>query len=472
MSDTGRDGKPPAQDGENRGMAVRKVAVLDGDGPAVQRKMPPLRRDAPAPADSETDATADPARRAGKYAVLEVPAFDGEQMTSYLRLGAEPRDRAEPGEDLERMLSTFLDDERIRDPQATPIPDRLAETARLHTKGGWRDHSDGNRITTTRGDKIEVIRGNYKILVLGRQDDPAGGTGWDLSGGHIEGVNGGVGGMTQIDWVQTFDGTWRVRETSEKGDTISTQHGNSVSTSYGDIMDSTTGSESGVFTAEDGSTLDTNPVITDRTWAKSISSFTGSAASPVPLVSDETWVQAMASKTNVDEMTDDTTVNTSMSSATTVNGTMTDTTMVNGSMTSSTTVSGSMVDNTTVGSMQSMTHAETMTDITIAGSVTSVNLAGSTTDLTVGATTSLTVGAVADLTIGAMFELTLALMTEITVGGTLEIKLAGEKDIDLGEKLGLKASKKEVTGSTTTVTGDYKVTAGAVLMTAGAYNFN
>jgi hypothetical protein len=49
---------------------------------------------------------------------------------------------------------------------------RQAETLRLLTKGGWWDHSDGNRITTTAGDKLEVIQGNYKIMVLGRQPAP------------------------------------------------------------------------------------------------------------------------------------------------------------------------------------------------------------------------------------------------------------------------------------------------------------
>lgn len=49
---------------------------------------------------------------------------------------------------------------------------RQAETLRLLTKGGWWDHSGGNRISTTAGDKIEVIQGNYKMVVLGRQSAP------------------------------------------------------------------------------------------------------------------------------------------------------------------------------------------------------------------------------------------------------------------------------------------------------------
>src|SRR5262249_466463 len=70
-----------------------------------------------------------------------------------------------------------------------PTTARTAESAQLHLKGGWRDHSDGNRITTTRGDKVEVIRGNYKLLVLGRQDDPGNAAGWDVSGGLVDGAD-------------------------------------------------------------------------------------------------------------------------------------------------------------------------------------------------------------------------------------------------------------------------------------------
>jgi hypothetical protein len=59
---------------------------------------------------------------------------------------------------------------------------RTIESNQLHTKGGWRDHTDGNRITTTRGDKVEVIRGNYKLIVVGRQDGTKG-AGFDMGGG-------------------------------------------------------------------------------------------------------------------------------------------------------------------------------------------------------------------------------------------------------------------------------------------------
>jgi Abnormal spindle-like microcephaly-assoc'd, ASPM-SPD-2-Hydin len=57
-----------------------------------------------------------------------------------------------------------------------PVPNvnanRQAETLKLLTKGGWWDHSDGNHISTTMGDKVEVVQGNYKLVVLGRQPAP------------------------------------------------------------------------------------------------------------------------------------------------------------------------------------------------------------------------------------------------------------------------------------------------------------
>ncbi len=44
------------------------------------------------------------------------------------------------------------------------------------------------------------------------------------SGGHIESIQ-GIGGKSAIEWVQTYDGTWKTVETSEKGDSYDVQHG-------------------------------------------------------------------------------------------------------------------------------------------------------------------------------------------------------------------------------------------------------
>jgi hypothetical protein len=384
------------------------------DSRALTRKM---RERSRKPAKGEGDQTAGqpgsqaaapPAKGPDRYLQLEVPNFnraedEAEAMGSYLRLGSVPDPQTAgawdapraTGEDLAAYATFFLDDDRKRNAEGAdfvPPEERSEETAALHTKGGWRDHSDGNRISTTRGDKVEVIRGNYKLVVLGRQDDPIGAAGWDVSGSHIE----GLGLQSCIEWVRTFDGTWRVVESSEKGDTITTQHGNSVSWNYGEIQDSTTGSEDEQRPAmnEEGEAIKVpapNPVITSRTWARRIESYTGSAARRVPLVSDETWADAMTTKTHVGSMSDETTVDGHMSTTTTVS---------------------------------------TMVDTTIADNMTSITL-GTVNDITVGNTLSMSVGGVQDITVGAMLELTLAAMAEINIGGMLEVSLNARHEIDL-----------------------------------------
>jgi hypothetical protein len=224
------------------------------------------------------------------YIKIAVPNFNGAtgsapQMQSYLRLGAIETDVAPgrtnaqvngidiTGEDLASVVRGFADDSRARkDPmepssgnpaplETTPLGDRETgfierlvtlpdgrrvpidqplpfgpelddpsgrglESSILHTKGGWRDHSDGNRITTTRGDKVEVIRGNYKMVVLGRRDplfpattpgvvgtaDPTSSAGWDVSGGLVDAADPALVGQTALNteylWEKNSDGRW------------------------------------------------------------------------------------------------------------------------------------------------------------------------------------------------------------------------------------------------------------------------
>jgi len=110
-------------------------------------------------------------------------------------------------------------------------------------RGGWRDHTDGNRIVTVRGDRVDVVMGNYKRVILGRvaessvygsdEDDALKASSWEVSGGHIfEGTSTGVAELKSIEWVKESstvdsDGTprWKVVETTEKGDTVTRYSG-------------------------------------------------------------------------------------------------------------------------------------------------------------------------------------------------------------------------------------------------------
>jgi hypothetical protein len=102
-------------------------------------------------------------------------------------------------------LSTTVDPQYTKSSKPVFYPDdyRTLESSQLHTKGGWRDHTDGNRITTTRGDKVEVIRGNYKLLVLGRQDQTKPKfAGMDLSGGQADTGGGDLSADASTDFNQ------------------------------------------------------------------------------------------------------------------------------------------------------------------------------------------------------------------------------------------------------------------------------
>jgi hypothetical protein len=261
----------------------------------------------PPSAGEDSYISEDPSLSSGKkYLTLHVPNFS-QNMHSYLCLGAVPQwftdanpsgppaDPSIHGQKLANMVLGFCDDDRAQDYREgtalneyggpsnapTPPPETIDDVGRsippmpppgdttpagpfpttsgtpptkqptlmqnesaiLQQKGGWRDHSDGNRITTTFGDKVEVIRGNYKLLVLGRQDDPSQQVaGWDVSGGLVSSVKedlnypaadpgatplfppfpqpkyGGQQALsTQYTWQQDSDGNWGWTQITQTG---------------------------------------------------------------------------------------------------------------------------------------------------------------------------------------------------------------------------------------------------------------
>ena len=227
---------------------------------------------------------------------------------------------------------------------------RVTESMKLHYRGGWRDHTDGNRITSTRGDKVEVIRGNYKMVVLGRRPDASSTvtsdcvstpvdsidnstTTWDASGGHIHDWRQTPGATTEISWVKspyssaaglpgendvTDPGTsgdddsgsqyytWRVKEETVKGDVEETTYGKVSEWFLGPSMYTQEGWEG----APDGTSVPQllkdntrlsreNPTITEKTWAKSISEYTGSSACPVESITEKTHATDITNTTDV-----------------------------------------------------------------------------------------------------------------------------------------------------------------------------
>jgi hypothetical protein len=394
----------------------------------------------------------------GKHAHLEVPDFDGGR-SSYLRLGAAAPLGSLRGDDLAELIDAFIDDERKRDgcPDFVPVAERKAETARLHTKGGWRDHTDGNRISTTRGDKVEVIEGNYKLLVLGRGEHEAG---WDVSGGHITEVSETFGGGTFIEWSQKYGGTWKVSETTVKGEVHSIYHGDVIDEYYGEKKESRTGTETpGVVIRAEGNILNDkkmpelpdpepkkeNPEIIDKTWAKSIASYTGSKARPVPTITDETWAGTMKSTTNASSITDETSVTGEISSTTHA-----------GSIKSFTKVKKEMSDETEAETIKSVTRAARMvsethgdTDDKTYGNSSSYTEGNSHT-VVKGIENTVNLGMVNEVVLGMMNDATLGAQTSLSLGGELNLSLALEAQLSLTASLEFSAGPKKELGSTRT----------------------
>ena len=264
---------------------------------------------------------------AAAVAAFEGALADAAGNAKVARRQSSTTDEKDRGDDLAAMIVDYYDDYRQRGAKGEPQAwiseqEREDESARIHTKGGWRDHTNGNRLSTTRGDKVEVIRGNYSLLVLGRQDEPGNGAKWESGGGHFARDNDTLtpGAVFEIRWVQDpWGGTWRCIEETTKGDVITRYQGNTEDVWYGDIKKSQTGTESAGALSGDGARRSghthptdepwiagmggaeqrQNPHIIDKTWARKIEGYTGSAACPIPEMYDETWAVIVDSKTFV-----------------------------------------------------------------------------------------------------------------------------------------------------------------------------
>ncbi len=280
------------------------------------------------PLSTDPDGTTETLTTAGKHLLISVPDYDPTTsgvQNSYIRLGyPNIAWKLEEGADLvkyaylvgpagheedeevkarfealglaskgDEFFPLFIDDQRLRgegnEHPAGPEGHGFASAERktrsdaLQDKCGWRDHSDGNRITTTRGDKIEVVYGNYKLVVLGRQPDPGQGMGWEASGNNVQDFAGATmpGASVTVTWIKeaylddqvtaippgrtTPDalvspssedvaadaeefkefkgGLWLLQNSTERVYQYSRNAGNFMNQEWGDLRESYTGSE-------------------------------------------------------------------------------------------------------------------------------------------------------------------------------------------------------------------------------------
>jgi hypothetical protein len=444
----------------------------------------------------DTDAYLTETSATGKYFQVYVPSWgqdaSSNNLSSFLRLGTTTDLPSSQWQSTLYQVFTglgFFDDPRQRyDPGATntaaqqtlpgvtgaeadgglSVAQRQAETANLASKGGWTDHSDGNRITTTQGDKIEVVRGNYQLIVLGRQDSAGSGAIFDVSGGLIQPNDATPSNTMRLEWVRNYDGTWRIVEECQKGDVHNTIHGDVYEEQYGENITAITGSETqpvlcnpevyssdasaanGVYgptavITENNDLFDPqspaylgappatvtkkNPTIVEKTWAESISGYTGSSACRIPTIYEETWASSIT------ELTD-------------CSGTI-----------KSTTNAGVVEEITTIGSVNEVTTVGSAVEVMVAGATVEVTTAGSKIDITLAGLhleaalipvhIGLEIGGKIDLFLGAKLEISGPEKAEFTIE---EMKLVSAFQKAAAEELNLTNMKQSVTDLATRVT--------------------
>ncbi|HZF50411.1 MAG TPA: hypothetical protein VE093_17255 [Polyangiaceae bacterium] len=436
---------------------------------------------------------ADDVTAAGKYLLISVPEFEvdraegprkGQSMTSFLRLGSYHENwEAQPGADLAKLvydvpadvqgghltspyggepdLGTlagfpFLDDQRNREGAAGTVDpaERADNSQKLFERGGWWDHSDGNRVTTTYGDKVEVIRGNYKLVVMGRQEDAAAAATIDASGGVIQDCgNSMIGASVRAEYRQdVHGGVWHLENATLGFIQTDDFAGDKFSHDWGDKRYSTTGSEAGTVTKA-GKEFG-NPEIIERTWATKIEGYTGSAAWRIPSIHEETYA-------------------TTTSSLTDVTGNISETTYCDGAVTSKTGSASrrvpTMNEESYVGASNTKTDVLASNDLTIVGAQMETTIAGALGSLTIaGAQVETEIvgvkGSVSivpltgEFTLGAKFGCTIGYTREVQIGSHEETSIPDKKKIALKE-LNTALEVMHATLNNNTVTLQEKVTA-------------
>lgn len=111
-----------------------------------------------------------------KSLAIEVPTGD---THTYLRMGDSPPNETalhsvkvgdvfEGAPHLDKMSAGFIHG-----------AEKVGNLDQFVQVGGWYDHTDGNRVSTTAKSKVEIIKGDYKLITCD------GKAGIDFSGGHL-----------------------------------------------------------------------------------------------------------------------------------------------------------------------------------------------------------------------------------------------------------------------------------------------
>lgn len=163
---------------------------------------------------------------------------------TYVQLGSYPTwgDAAQRGDDLlsgigitSATTAFFKDDHRAanghnasdttytrNDGNSETTTTAAALTSELLTRGGIRLHTDGNYVSTTRGDRVDVIFGNYHLHVHGRTNST---TFWESSGGHTVSADSALRERVTAIEYDSEHGAYTAYKETLKGDHIERYQG-------------------------------------------------------------------------------------------------------------------------------------------------------------------------------------------------------------------------------------------------------
>jgi hypothetical protein len=447
--------------------------------------------------DAAPDFTTEPDPKdaaTGKYFQVHVPNFtkvatpSGTKRDAYLRIGSMAKFAdGDRGKELFEQFTGFAADsgvewhERDASGEGVARPVRYGfdgETAVFATKtqeekraallagAAWRDHCDGNRVTTTSGDKVEIVGGNYHLLVLGRAASADGASFDDHSGGnHIDGTVSPPQTVTSIRYTSTYDGgDWAFVEESRKTSVHEIFTGEFREDFCGPRRTSVVGmltepvraelfvdgvlggglrggnplSAIEAIAASDGGptvSADANPDIVDITLAQKITEYTGAAASPVTSITSKTFAGTLSESTTVTGQSDEKltvggiltttrTVGLTLTENTTVTGAYTEN-RVGGSITDTITAAGTYMESKSFSTSQTFATGNFAFEMThLATKMTLETIVAELCVKAIGYDLQLQVGKHSELFVGFHSEVTLGRRNEIVAGSEVEFTAA------------------------------------------------
>lgn len=393
----------------------------------------------------------------GKYALLSVPEHEscpdrGSPMTTYLRIGA---------------ASTTTDSDQGTDLLQIASATGWSPNAE---KGGWRDHSDGDRTSTTRGSKSDVISGNYKKVIA--CDQGGGGTlreDFERKDGKLELSTKKEDVIERVDTSgerhETFTGSAYNRNIGKRdGEILSgeqlgalnqaAEKDDQAATEQATVGSGTEGALEAEDGAEDDEEEDESATATDAsgeasaTGADASASATGVSAEAAftgvstslngGLLINENTVAAASTSATVAGLIDESTTVGKQQSAT-LAGIIMEDTWVGQSHTNTNALQ--IFENTRAITIMSTTNASSIAEVTNAGVIMSDTHAGVIMEnLIVGAALSNTVGNTIENITGTQtafagglaFEMWLGGFMEIFLGANLSLRLAGSAEVSVG----------------------------------------